>query len=202
MNYNKTFTGWIDVDLSDNGKLEIEHAARLLLERGYTVDVTYTSRLKRAIRSSWMILRELGQIYKPVFKSYRLNERMYGDLEGKSKIQTCIEMGEETVQEFRSGLVARPPPMQPDHPHWHKVINRFVFLCSHYYATMLCNYVYSPYTHLSITFIHTPQCHIRSYTITSTYSPFTLVTYHHTHSRLYLFLLLLHLVSQHLYHSY
>lgn len=60
LNYNKTFTGWIDVDLSENGKREVEHAARLLLERGYTVDVTYTSRLKRAIRSSWIILKELG----------------------------------------------------------------------------------------------------------------------------------------------
>lgn len=62
LNYNKTFTGWIDVDLSENGKREVEHAARLLLERGYTVDVTYTSRLKRAIRSSWIILKELGEI--------------------------------------------------------------------------------------------------------------------------------------------
>lgn len=61
LNYNKTFTGWIDVDLSENGKREVEHAARLLLERGYTVDVTYTSRLKRAIRSSWIILKELGE---------------------------------------------------------------------------------------------------------------------------------------------
>lgn len=62
LNYNKTFTGWIDVDLSENGKREVEHAARLLLERGYTVDVTYTSRLKRAIRSSWIILKELGEL--------------------------------------------------------------------------------------------------------------------------------------------
>ena len=61
LNYNKTFTGWIDVDLSENGKREVEHAARLLLERGYTVDVTYTSRLKRAIRSSWIILKGLGE---------------------------------------------------------------------------------------------------------------------------------------------
>ena len=61
LNYNKTFTGWIDVDLSENGKREVEHAARLLLERGYIVDVTYTSRLKRAIRSSWIILKELGE---------------------------------------------------------------------------------------------------------------------------------------------
>lgn len=66
LNYNKTFTGWIDVDLSENGKREVEHAARLLLERGYTVDVTYTSRLKRAIRSSWIILKELGERYMRV----------------------------------------------------------------------------------------------------------------------------------------
>jgi 2,3-bisphosphoglycerate-dependent phosphoglycerate mutase len=119
MNYNKTFTGWIDVDLSENGKREVEHAARLLLERGYTVDVTYTSRLKRAIRSSWIILKELGQIYRPVFKSYRLNERMYGALEGKGKVQTCIEFGEENVAAFRTGLSARPPAMSRDHPNWH-----------------------------------------------------------------------------------
>jgi 2,3-bisphosphoglycerate-dependent phosphoglycerate mutase len=119
MNYNKTFTGWIDVDLSENGKREVEHAARLLLERGYTVDVTYTSRLKRAIRSSWIILKELGQIYRPVFKSYRLNERMYGALEGKGKVQTCIEFGEENVAAFRTGFSARPPAMSRDHPNWH-----------------------------------------------------------------------------------
>lgn len=119
LNYNKTFTGWIDVDLSENGKREVEHAARLLLERGYTVDVTYTSRLKRAIRSSWIILKELGQVYRPVFKSYRLNERMYGALEGKSKIQSVIDFGEENVAAFRTGLSARPPAMSRDHPNWH-----------------------------------------------------------------------------------
>ena len=59
-------TGWVDVDLSDRGRIEIQHAARLMLERGYTVDVTYTSMLKRAIRSSWIILKELNQIYRYV----------------------------------------------------------------------------------------------------------------------------------------
>ena len=68
--------GWIDADLNERGIREVEYAARLLIERGYTVDTIYTSRLKRAIKSTWIILRELNQIYRPVFKSWRLNERM------------------------------------------------------------------------------------------------------------------------------
>lgn len=93
-NFNKTFTGWCDVDLSDLGTREVEHAARLLLERGYTVDIAYTSRLKRAIRSVWIILKELNMVHLPVFKSWRLNERMYGALEGLSKPQLALELGE------------------------------------------------------------------------------------------------------------
>ncbi len=119
LNYNKTFTGWVDADLNDRGVREVEHAARLLLERGYEVDVTYTSRLKRAIRSSWILMTELSQIYRPVYKSWRLNERMYGALEGLSKPGLAQELGEEMVQSFRTGLTARPPPMDPSHPHWH-----------------------------------------------------------------------------------
>eukprot|EP01038_Epipyxis_sp_PR26KG_P006832 gene6832-9354_t len=119
-NQKKLFTGWIDVDLSDRGRREIEHAARLLLERGYTVDITYTSMLKRAIRSSWIILNEINQIYRPVIKSWRLNERMYGALEGLSKPQLANVYGEEIVQRWRSGLYDRPPPMDPSHIHWHK----------------------------------------------------------------------------------
>ena len=75
-NQKRLFTGWVDVDLSDRGIREIEHASRLLLERGYTVDITYTSVLRRAVRSSWIMLNEIDQIYGPVIKSWRLNERM------------------------------------------------------------------------------------------------------------------------------
>lgn len=120
LNYNKTYTGWIDTDISERGIQESEHAARLLLERGYSVDTIYTSRLKRAIRSSWIILKELNQVFRPVFKSWRLNERMYGSLEGSSKIESVLKFGEEAVQDFRNGLLGRPPPMAPNHPHWHK----------------------------------------------------------------------------------
>ena len=119
LNYNKTFTGWIDADLSDRGVNEMFYAARLLLERGYTIDATYTSRLKRAIRSAWIMYSELGCVYRPVYKSWRLNERMYGALEGTSKPGAVETMGEDVVQSFRAGLKARPPPMTPDHPHYH-----------------------------------------------------------------------------------
>jgi hypothetical protein len=73
-NKNKTFTGWADPDLTDQGRREVEHAARLLMEGGYQIDVVFTSRLKRAIRSVWIILQEMNKVYLPVFKSWRLNE--------------------------------------------------------------------------------------------------------------------------------
>lgn len=118
-NYNSTFTGWVDVDLSPRGRREMEHAGRLLLERGYDIDVTYTSRLKRAIRSSWILLQELNQIYRPVYKSYRLNERMYGAFEGLSKPRLAQGLGKEAVQAFRTELDSRPPKMTRSHPYWH-----------------------------------------------------------------------------------
>lgn len=118
-NYNSTFTGWIDVDLSPRGRREMEHAGRLLLERGYDIDVTYTSRLKRAIRSSWILLQELNQIYRPVYKSFRLNERMYGAFEGLSKPMLAQGMGKEAIQAVRTELDRHPPKMSPNHPYWH-----------------------------------------------------------------------------------
>ena len=112
-NANKTFTGWADPDLSVQGYREVEHAARLLVEGGYSVDIVFTSRLKRAIRSSWILLRELNEVYLPVFKSWRLNERMYGALTGLSKTETAEKLGAELVQEWRGSLLSRPPPLTP-----------------------------------------------------------------------------------------
>ena len=74
-NKNKTFTGWADPDLTEQGRREVEHAARLLMAGGYKIDMVFTSRLKRAIRSSFILLQELNEVYLPVFKSWRLNER-------------------------------------------------------------------------------------------------------------------------------
>lgn len=73
---------------------------RLLLEGGYKVDVAFTSRLTRAIRSTWILLRELNEVYLPVFKSWRLNERMYGALTGLSKTETAERLGAELVQQW------------------------------------------------------------------------------------------------------
>ena len=127
-NHKKLFTGWCDVDLSDVGVKEMEHAARLLVERGHTVDICYTSVLKRAIRSSWILLRELHQVYRPMIKSYMLNERMYGALEGLSKPELAKELGEEIVQRWRAGLADRPPPVSESHLHYHQKEKKYARL--------------------------------------------------------------------------
>lgn len=117
-NANKTFTGWADPDLSADGVREVEHAARLLLEGGWDIDLVFTSRLKRAIRSAWIILQELNEVYLPVFKSWRLNERMYGGLTGLSKLQTADKLGSDLVQEWRGSLRTQPPPLNTQSPYW------------------------------------------------------------------------------------
>jgi len=120
MNANLSFTGWIDTDITERGKREMEHAARLLTERGYTdVDLVYTSILKRSIRSSWVLLKEINQIFRPVYKSWRLNQRMYGAIEGMSRDLLINELGEEKVEEYRNNIFVRPPPMSSNHPYWH-----------------------------------------------------------------------------------
>ena len=78
--------------------------------------------LKRAIRSSWILLRELHQVYRPMVKSYLLNERMYGALEGLSKADLAKELGEETVQKWRAGLDDKPPPVSATHLHYHQKV--------------------------------------------------------------------------------
>ena len=110
--------GWADPSLSEQGIRETEHAARLLLAGGYDIDVVFTSRLKRAIRSTWIILGEMNQLYLPVFKSWRLNERMYGALTGLCKKQTAEKLGPDLVQAWRGGLVSRPPPVTVRDVHW------------------------------------------------------------------------------------
>ena len=97
-NANQTFTGWADPDLTPEGYRECEHAARLLLAQGYSPDVVYTSRLKRAVRSAWSVLAEMNRQYLPVYKSWRLNERSYGALTGLSKKKAAEELGADVVQ--------------------------------------------------------------------------------------------------------
>lgn len=115
---NFTFTGWLDADLTDRGEAMMAHAARLLLASGYEPDVIYTSRLKRAIKSTWIIVQELSSPFLPVFKSWRLNERHYGSLQGLSKKETARKLGKELVQTWRRSLKARPPLMKLSDPHY------------------------------------------------------------------------------------
>jgi len=114
----QTFTGWADPDLSPQGYREVEYAARLLLEGGYDIDMIFTSRLTRAIRSTWVLLQELNQVYLPVFKSWRLNERHYGALQGLCKAETAEQLGTELVQEWRGSLRTRPPAVMPGDAYW------------------------------------------------------------------------------------
>lgn len=118
LNYVHRLKGWADPNLSEKGIRETEHAARLLLAGGYDIDVVFTSRLKRAIRSTWIILGEMNQLYLPVFKSWRLNERMYGALTGLCKKETAERLGPDLVQSWRGSLTSRPPTVTPRHIHW------------------------------------------------------------------------------------
>lgn len=88
------------------------------MEGGYEIDVVFTSRLKRAIRTVWILLSELNEVYLPVFKSWRLQERHYGALTGLSKKETAEQLGADLVQKWRNSYDARPPPLKPSDNYW------------------------------------------------------------------------------------
>jgi 2,3-bisphosphoglycerate-dependent phosphoglycerate mutase len=115
-NRENRFTGWTDVDLSERGREEARDGGRLLREGGYVFDVAYTSVLKRAIRTLWIALDELDQMWIPVFKSWRLNERHYGGLQGLNKAETAEQHGEAQVKIWRRSYDIPPPPLAPDDP--------------------------------------------------------------------------------------
>ena len=115
-NRENRFTGWTDVDLSDRGREEAQEAGRLLREGGYVFDVAYTSVLKRAIRTLWMTLDALDQMWIPVTKNWRLNERHYGDLQGLNKMETAAKHGEAQVKIWRRSYDIPPPPLSPGDP--------------------------------------------------------------------------------------
>jgi 2,3-bisphosphoglycerate-dependent phosphoglycerate mutase len=112
-NRENRFTGWTDVDLSDKGREEAKEAGRLLLEDGFRFDVAYTSVLKRAIRTCWIALDELDLLWIPVEKSWRLNERHYGALQGLDKAETASRHGEAQTKIWRRSYDIPPPPL-PD----------------------------------------------------------------------------------------
>jgi len=110
------FTGWADPHLSETGKLQVDAAARALLESGFAFDVAYTSMLKRAVETTWLLLKELGLIHLPVWKHWRLNDRSYGSLTGHSIDEMRDTYGDAAVQSWRRSFDSRPPPFKAGHP--------------------------------------------------------------------------------------
>ena len=110
-NKENKFTGWTDVDLSENGLIEARKAGQILKENGYIFDVAYTSVLKRAIRTLWIALHEMDLMWIPVYKSWRLNERHYGALQGLNKTETAQKYGDEQVHKWRRYVNVRPPEL-------------------------------------------------------------------------------------------
>ncbi|MEB2314390.1 MAG: 2,3-diphosphoglycerate-dependent phosphoglycerate mutase [Sorangiineae bacterium] len=117
-NLENRFTGWVDVPLSEAGVAEAKHAGRLLAEEGLTFDVAYTSVLKRAIKTLWLVQEEMDLMWIPVHRSWRVNERMYGALQGLDKAETAARHGAEQVKLWRRSYAVPPPPMTSDHPYF------------------------------------------------------------------------------------
>ncbi|HEY9534434.1 MAG TPA: 2,3-diphosphoglycerate-dependent phosphoglycerate mutase [Mucilaginibacter sp.] len=113
-NHENRFTGWTDVDLYKDGYKQAKHAGQLLKKHGFTFDVGYTSVLKRSIKTLHIILDELDHLWIPVTKSWRLNERFYGALQGLNKQETIDKYGIEQVQKWRRDLNEDPPPITKD----------------------------------------------------------------------------------------
>ncbi|HKI80173.1 MAG TPA: 2,3-diphosphoglycerate-dependent phosphoglycerate mutase [Pseudodesulfovibrio sp.] len=113
-NLENRFTGWTDVDLTEQGVREAVDGARLLREEGFTFDVAHTSLLKRAIRTLWLVQDEMDLMWLPVFKTWRLNERHYGALQGLNKAETAQKYGDEQVFVWRRSFDTPPPELEAD----------------------------------------------------------------------------------------
>jgi 2,3-bisphosphoglycerate-dependent phosphoglycerate mutase len=111
-NKENRFTGWTDVDLSEKGIGEARSAGKVLKENGFTFDIAYVSVLKRAIRTLWLVQEEMDLLWIPVIKTWRLNERHYGALQGLNKTETAAKHGEEQVKIWRRAYEIAPPPLE------------------------------------------------------------------------------------------
>jgi 2,3-bisphosphoglycerate-dependent phosphoglycerate mutase len=115
-NKENRFTGWTDVDLSDRGREEATTSGRLLRDGGYVFDIAYTSVLKRAIRTCWIVLDEMDLMWIPVERNWRLNERHYGALQGLNKAETAAKHGDAQIKIWRRSYDIPPPALARDDP--------------------------------------------------------------------------------------
>jgi 2,3-bisphosphoglycerate-dependent phosphoglycerate mutase len=115
-NLKNLFTGWKDVDLTDQGREEARQSAALLREQGLEFDIAFTSVLKRAIRTLWIVMDRMDRMWVPVERAWQLNERHYGDLQGLNKAETVARHGEEQVLIWRRSYATPPPPLDNDDP--------------------------------------------------------------------------------------
>ncbi len=112
-NLSNRFSGWTDVDLTPTGVEEARSAGKLLKQENFTFDVAFTSVLKRAIRTLWLVMDEMDLMWIPVVRSWRLNERHYGALQGLNKAETAAEHGDEQVLIWRRSYDVPPPALEP-----------------------------------------------------------------------------------------
>jgi 2,3-bisphosphoglycerate-dependent phosphoglycerate mutase len=127
-NRQNRFTGWTDVDLTEQGMAEARQAAQQLLDKGFRFDIAFTSLLKRAIRTLWIVLDEMDLMWIPVRRSWRLNERHYGALQGLNKAQTAQQLSAEQVHLWRRSYVVRPPFLDAGDPRHPRLDARYAHL--------------------------------------------------------------------------
>lgn len=125
---NNIFCSWFDDDLTAEGIQSASEAAKILKQCNYTFDVAFTSLLKRAVKTIEIILKEMGLEGVPIIKNWRLNERHYGNLIGKNRVEIVEKYGEKQAQLWRRSYDIPPPPIQPDNPYYNSIINDAKYL--------------------------------------------------------------------------
>jgi 2,3-bisphosphoglycerate-dependent phosphoglycerate mutase len=127
-NKKNLFTGWHDVKLTEQGVREARDGGRAMADEGLHFDIAYTSLLSRAIKTLWLSLEEMDQMWLPVTKHWRLNERHYGQLQGQNKKEAVAEFGEDQVKIWRRSYAVPPPPVDLDSPEYPKNDPRYAGL--------------------------------------------------------------------------
>ncbi len=127
-NLENRFTGWTDVGLTSQGEKEAHEAGKLLREGGYTFDMAFTSVLKRAIKTLWIVMEDMDLEWLPVINAWQLNERHYGALQGLNKSEMAVKFGEAQVKIWRRSYDIQPPALEPDDPRHPRFDRRYANL--------------------------------------------------------------------------